>query len=64
MRIKELIKELEKYDKNMVVEICIGEIKNEPILCVRPTMYNSRTVDGVVIYPKRTKEICLKQVRL
>jgi len=63
MKVRQLIKELKKYNQDASVEIDIGEIYNEPILYVQSTMYNSRTTNGVVICPKRTKELCLKSVK-
>lgn len=62
MNAGELIKELQKYDPKTNVEIDIGEVKNEPIKCVKPTIYNSRTTDGIVIVPKRVQVICLKKM--
>jgi len=62
MNVKQLIKELQKYDPKTNVEIDIGEVKHEPIKCVEPTIYNSRTTDGIVIVPKRVQVICLKKM--
>ena len=45
MNVKQLIKELQKYDPKTNVEIDIGEIKNEPIKCVKKTIYNSNTIN-------------------
>ena len=63
MNIGELIKELQKYDPKTNVEIDIGEIPNQPIKCVEPTIFNSgTTTDGIVIIPKRVLATYLKKM--
>lgn len=62
MNVRQLIKELQKYDPKTNVEIDIGEIPHEPIKCVEPTIYNSRKIDGIVIVPKRVRVVCLKKM--
>lgn len=62
MNVKQLIKELQKYDPKTNVEIDIGEIKNEPIKCVKKTIYNSNTINGIVIEPRRFRALCLKKL--
>ena len=61
MRVKELIKELQKYPSNMAVEIDIGEINSEPIKSIELSFYTSRSKDGVVLTPKRRRETILKE---
>lgn len=63
MKVKELIKELQKYPGNMAVEIDIGEIKAEPIKKVEQTFYTSRSRDGIVLVPKRIQVIKLEEVK-
>ena len=63
MKVKELIKELQKYPGNMAVEIDIGEIKAEPIKKVEQTFYTSRSTDGIVLVPKRIKVVTLQEVK-
>lgn len=63
MRVRELIKILQEYPGNMVVEIDIGEILSEPIKRVEQTLYTSRSRDGIVLVPKRVPTLVLKKIK-
>ena len=63
MRVRQLIKILQEYPGNMVVEIDIGEILSEPIKRVEQTLYTSRSRDGIVLVPKRVPTLVLKKIK-